>query len=148
MIKKLNLQDQELTIETRKVFQASYAIEAEILKAVDFPPLKRTLMEYSETETDFYGYYTQHTLSAVVEIKIDDDSIHIQSLVVDPQFFRLGIAGKLLDYVFAHFTTDVFTVETGLDNLPAVRLYKKFGFVESKQYDTDHGIRKIRFEKF
>jgi ribosomal protein S18 acetylase RimI-like enzyme len=38
------------------------------------------------------------------------------------------------------------TVETGLDNKPAIALYESFGFKEVKQYDTDHGIRKIRFE--
>jgi len=36
-----------------------------------------------------------------------------------------------------------FTVETGCDNLPAINLYLKFGFIETEKYETDHGIRKI-----
>ncbi|MEJ2584117.1 MAG: hypothetical protein P8Z38_03455 [Robiginitalea sp.] len=38
-------------------------------------------------------------------------------------------------------------METGLDNGPATALYRKFGFREILQYDTDHGVRKVRFEK-
>ena len=38
-------------------------------------------------------------------------------------------------------------VETGVENEPAILLYKKFGFKEVKQWDTDHGIRKIRLER-
>lgn len=147
MIQKLNHKNQQLAVEIRDVFQASYAIEAEILEAIDFPPLKRTLSEYSNSETDFYGYYTNHILSAVVELKINNDSIHIQSLVVDPKFFRRAIASQLIQFVFENFNTPLLTVETGLNNTPAVLLYKKHGFIEVEQFDTSHGIRKIRFEK-
>ena len=38
-------------------------------------------------------------------------------------------------------------VETGFDNEPASLLYKSLGFKEVKQWDTEIGIRKIRFEK-
>jgi predicted GNAT family N-acyltransferase len=40
----------------------------------------------------------------------------------------------------------LFVVETGLANEPASKLYRKFGFTEVKIWDTDHGIRKIKFE--
>jgi len=38
-------------------------------------------------------------------------------------------------------------VETGLKNEPTTQLYLKLGFREVYQYDTDHGVRKVRFEK-
>ena len=38
-------------------------------------------------------------------------------------------------------------VETGVDNEPVIKLYKKLGFKEVKQWDTDFGIRKVLFEK-
>jgi len=44
------------------------------------------------------------------------------------------------------FSSKVFTVETGLENIPASKLYTSFHFKEVKQWDTDHGVRKIRFE--
>jgi hypothetical protein len=36
-------------------------------------------------------------------------------------------------------------VETGLANGPATALYQAFGFKVVRQWDTDHGVRKIRF---
>ena len=82
-----------------------------------------------------------------IEIKNNIEAIHIQSLVVDPYFFRQGIAQKLMKYVLEKYQTSLFTVETGVLNLPAIQLYTKLGFVETQQWDTDHGVRKVRFEK-
>jgi len=39
------------------------------------------------------------------------------------------------------------TVETGLKNVPAIRLYKKLGFEEVEQWDLPIGIRKVKFRK-
>jgi len=147
MIKLLNQKNLNLAKKIYHVFQRSYAIEAKILKALDFPPLKRTTEDFIQSDTQFYGCYSGQELAAVIELDINEESIHIQSLVVDPAFFRLGIAGKLIEFVFNNFETRYFTVETGVDNMPAVKLYEKYGFAEIKQYDTDHGIRKIRLEK-
>ncbi|MFK8011382.1 MAG: GNAT family N-acetyltransferase [Marinicellaceae bacterium] len=148
MIKKLNHQSLKEAEKIYQVFQASYAIEAKILKAVDFPPLKRTVSDLKKSETQFFGYLKDHNLAAVIEIDQMNQSVHIQSLVVDPKYFRLGIAKALMEFVLNNFITKKMTVETGLDNFPAVNLYKKMGFHETKQYDTNHGIRKIRLEKY
>jgi GNAT superfamily N-acetyltransferase len=147
MIKILNNQNPVVTVRMRQVFHASYAIEAEILQADNFPPLKRTLDEYRDTDTQFYGYLQKHDLAAVIEIRHLKSSIHIQSLVVDPYYFRQGIAAQLLDYVLHHNNTPLFTVETGLANIPAIKLYEKLGFKEVRQYLADPGIKKICLEK-
>jgi len=52
-----------------------------------------------------------------------------------------------MEYVIQTFNSNLFVVETGLDNGPATKLYKTFGFYEVKQWDTEHGIRKIKFER-
>lgn len=64
-----------------------------------------------------------------------------------PLFFRRGIAKTLLLFVFNKFNSDLFTVETGINNKPATELYKKLGFVEIKQWNTELGIKKVLFEK-
>ena len=61
--------------------------------------------------------------------------------------YLLKIARKLMEYVFNTFDSKLFVVETGLENEPATKLYKKFDFKEVKQWNTDHGIRKIKFER-
>jgi len=147
MIEKLKNSDLEIAKKMRLIFQASYKVEAKLLNATNFPPLKRPLENYTESNTEFYGYSTNKVLAAVVEIDTNNDYLLIRSLVVHPNFFRQGIAGKLLTFVFETFKSNLFVVETGLENGPATKLYEKFGFVEVHQWDTNHGIRKIKFEK-
>ena len=146
MIERLKNNDLEISKKIRSVFQLSYKVEAKILNATDFPPLKRSLENYVNSNTAFFGYLKNQKLAGVIEIEHNNNFTHINSLVVDPVFFRQGIARKLMEYVFNTFDSKLFVVETGLENEPATKLYKKFDFKEVKQWNTDHGIRKIKFE--
>ena len=56
MIEKLQNKNLEVAKNMRTVFQASYAIEAKLLNAIDFPPLKRSLQSYITSDNDFFGY--------------------------------------------------------------------------------------------
>ena len=147
MVIKINNKETKIAEEIRAIFQVSYAVEAEILKAVDFPPLKRTVSQFMDTNSEFYAYYLTRNIAGVIEIDNHQDITHIQSLVVDPKYFRKGIGRKLVQFILDTYKTKLFTVETGIDNQPAIKLYESFGFQELNQWDTNHGIRKIRFEK-
>ena len=147
MIKKLNNTDLKVAEKIRVVFQISYKIEAQLLNATDFPPLKRPLKSYIDCENDFYGYLKNNELAAVIEIHHTEKHTLIRSLVVAPSFFRQGIAGKFVQFVFDTYQAQLFLVETGAANGPAIALYQKYGFIEVMQWDTDHGIRKVKYEK-
>lgn len=147
MIERLKNNDLEIAKKIRSVFQLSYKVEANILNATDFPPLKRPLENYVNSNTAFFGYLKNEELAGVIEIEHNNNFIHIYSLVVDPGFLRQGIARKLMEYVINIFDSKLFVVETGLKNGPATKLYKKFDFKEVKQWNTYHGIRKIKFER-
>ena len=147
MIIKINNKETKTAEEIRAIFQVSYAVEAKILKAVDFPPLKRTVSQFVNSNSEFYAYYLTSNIAGIIEIDNNKDLTHIQSLVVDPKCFRKGIGRKLVQFTLDTYRSKLFTVETGIDNNPAIKLYKSFGFQEQEQWDTNHGIRKIRFEK-
>ena len=147
MIKKLNNSDVGVSKKIYAIFQASYKVEARLLNATDFPPLKRTYKEISNSSNDFFAYYLEDNIAGVIEIaKNSIKSIHIQSLVVYPRYFRKGVGKQLLKFLLDNYKSQIFTVETGEDNYPAINLYKSFNFKEQKYWDTTHGVRKVGFK--
>ena len=107
-----------------------------------------TLQDYTyDDQKNFYVYYINEEITGLIEVDNNNESIHIQSLVVYPKFFRQGIGKKLVHFVLKNYSSKIFTVETGLANKPAINLYNSCGFKEDKQFDTDHGVRKIRLIK-
>ena len=147
MIIKINNKENKIAEEIRAIFQVSYAVEAEMLKAVDFPPLKRTVAQFLNSNSEFYAYYLIENIVGVIEIENHKNLTHIQSLVVYPKYFRSGIGSKLVQFILNTYKSKIFTVETGIDNHPAIKLYKSLGFQEQAQWDTNHGVRKVRFKK-
>jgi len=146
MIKKLDHTNLAIATKMHIVFQESYAIEAKLLNAINFPPLQRPLQSYIESTTTFFGYHIKDEIVGIIEVSPKEKTTHINSLVVSPHFFRQGIGRNLIDYTLQNFSSKIFTVETGLENIPASKLYTSFHFKEVKQWDTDHGVRKIRFK--
>jgi ribosomal protein S18 acetylase RimI-like enzyme len=144
MVERLKNNDIETAINIREVFQLSYAIEAKILNAINFPPLQRPLEDYINSTNVFFGFFKNQELAGAIEIHHNDIATYIDSLVVNPKYFKQGIASKLLEFVFNTSDSEQFFVETGLKNKPAIQLYLKFGFKEIKQWDTDHGVRKMK----
>lgn len=147
MIKKIDHSVPSEAEQIHRVFQVSYAVEARLLNAKEFPPLKRPIEKFINTDTIFYGYYEINKLAAVIEVKVSSNRISIHSLVVDPAFFRRGIATRLLEFLFQEFETNLFTVETGAANEPAIALYERHGFKLVNQWMTEIGIEKVAFEK-
>lgn len=147
MIEKLNHKKVEIAEEIHHVFQAAYKIEAELLQVQpqDFPPLKRTVVNFQDSITNFYGFFIASELAAVIEIDKIENVTKICSLVVHPLYFRQGIAKKLLDFSVALFDSEIVVVETGLANKPAITLYEKFGFVFHGKYMTSIGVEKVKF---
>ncbi|NOU50481.1 GNAT family N-acetyltransferase [Pseudoalteromonas sp. JBTF-M23] len=143
MIAKLTHQNRDEAQRIYHVFQQSYKIEAQLIGTEHFPPLSRTTADISNSPSDFYGFFEQDTLAAVIEIEVAEQTLDIHSLTVDPQFFRKGIADKLMRYVLSEFATTQAIVETAAVNEPAIRLYRKHGFVITKRFTPSHGIEKV-----
>ena len=91
MIKLLQNNEPVIAKKIHEVFQLSYAVEAELLGVQDFPPLRRPRENYLNSSNDFYGFVQLDELAGVKEVENTDQYIDINSLVVKPEFFRLGI---------------------------------------------------------
>jgi len=146
MIRKIDHTSLEISNKIYLIFQSSYAVEAALLKSDDFPPLKRSIQAIQDSDTSFFGYYSNEQLCAVIELEVYKNHIHVRSLTVDPRYFRQGIGYRLLQFVIDEFHPHLTTVETGHANHPAVNFYLNFGFRKDKVFMTDVGIEKISFK--
>ena len=149
MILQLDNSSYTITREIHSVFQRSYKIEAELIGTLNFPPLLRTVTGIQNSQTLFYGFYDDTQLAGVIELESNDNQLEINSLVVDPEHFRKGIANRLMHFVLNDFASTApikpttIVVETAVVNEPAIRLYKKYDFVEFKRWTPEHGIEKL-----
>ncbi|MEM8893688.1 MAG: GNAT family N-acetyltransferase [Bacteroidota bacterium] len=143
-IKIIDHGEREAAEWIHRIFQRSYRVEAEILGATDFPPLKRTTQAIQKSSTTFLGLLSQGEMAAVAELNQEPHQLEIWSFVVDPDFFRSGIGSQLLDAIIEQYPKTQIMVETGSANKPAINLYEKKGFSIIEQWMTDFGIEKVR----
>jgi ribosomal protein S18 acetylase RimI-like enzyme len=77
-----------------------------------------------------------------------DTLIDICRLAVHPEFFRIGIADSLIDFVLnINSVTNKVIVSTGKENAPAVNLYLKKGFNKVRDIEISKGISITEFER-
>jgi len=143
MIIKLDNSNENVATQIFEVFQKSYKIEAELVGIENFPPLLRKKSAIQKSQTQFYGFIDKKQIAAVIELVIDNTQLEIWSLTVAPTDFRKGLASKLLSFAFNSFNCNKVMVETAVENTPAINLYKKHGFVETKRWKTKEGINKL-----
>jgi len=144
MIELLDHYSESVAIQIYDVFQLSYEVEASLVGVKDFPPLRRNASHIQSSSSQFLGQRIGVDLAAVVEFTQTGEELSIDSLVVHPQYFRRGLASQLLQSLLAKVHWQNANVETAAANNPALVLYKKFGFSESKRWKTADGIEKVR----
>ena len=130
--------------EVHRLFQRAYTVEAALLQVTDFPPLARTQADIESADSEFLGVHGGAGLIAVVELERAPGQVLIASLVVDPDFFRQGIARNFLGHVIAACECQSLVVETATANLPALKLYQAMGFALDSEHITGDGIRMAR----
>ncbi|WP_307253055.1 GNAT family N-acetyltransferase [Croceifilum oryzae] len=86
--------------------------------------------------------------SRSISFIIESNVVDIHRLVVSPFYFRQGIGAKLLSFLLTeHTRTTKYIVHTGAENIPAKKLYEKFGFREIDQIEVTQGLSLSRLEK-
>lgn len=148
MIEKLDLKDIETARRVLELQISSYKIEAEIIGFKEIPPLKDTIDSLSLCDEIFYGYHINDILAGIISFKIIDNVLDIHRVAIHPAFFRMGIAGKLINFIEGlESNINKVVVCTGKENLPAVNLYLKNGYKKKKHIEISNGIYLTEFEK-
>lgn len=90
----------------------------------------------------FKGYMGKMAIKEDLEEsrKLDDKTIYIDIIGVKKEFFRRGIASRLIDFCVKNNDYSEFTISVTNVNRAAINCYEKFGFQEYKR-------EKVRYAK-
>lgn len=148
MIRPLSLEDTNIALQVLSLQLASYMIEAELIGMKEIPPLQDSIQTLQQAKETFLGHWEDGVLNGAISYTREEDAAIVCRMMVHPEHFRKGIASRLLETVFMEEPdARVFKVSTGKENLPAVRLYTRHGFVEKREQEVAPGIFLTHFEK-
>jgi ribosomal protein S18 acetylase RimI-like enzyme len=135
VVQALTQKDLAVAAQIHALMMLAYAQEAALLKVKHFVPLERAVSEVQASSDFFLGAYVDAELLGVIGIGPDDEphQLCINSLVVHPKAQRQGIGRLLVAAALHRGAGAVFAVATAGLNLPALALYREFGFVAYRQ---------------
>ncbi|WP_461207421.1 ribosomal protein S18-alanine N-acetyltransferase [Clostridium sp. DL1XJH146] len=107
--------------------------------------------------TKYFAAFYDNILVGYIGLWLILDEAHITSVAVHPEFRRLKIGSKLIQKSIAttnKLNINSYTLEVRSKNMPAINLYKSFGFKEEglrkNYYKDDDAIimwKRTSFEK-
>lgn len=141
MIVKLNVHDKFEVRDMLNMQISAYKVEAEIIGYNGIPQLDDTVESLMASKETFNGYKYDGKLAGFISYELSGRELDICRLVVHPNYFRKGIASRLLDNVMIeNGKVDRFNVSTGSKNVPAIKLYERFGFTFYREVEVATGI--------
>ncbi len=145
---KLDHTTEQESEKIRKVFFDSYSVEAMLIGASEFPPLKRSAFDIGSAKSLFFGCTCNSFLAAVAEIENANSHLpNIAGFAVHPDYFRRGVGSFLLSNILDCLGDSNVTVSTASANVPATSLYKKYGFQITKNWSTKCRISMVNMER-
>lgn len=147
-IMKLDLQDDITLSELWSLQHKAYRLEAELIGFNEIPPLLETREMLAGSKEEFYGCFdgSGDLMGAAAVLEESPGKLTVTRMMVNPKYFRKGVAGALLEFIFGHYSRmEQFIVSTGKLNLPAVGLYTKHGFIPASVEEVAPGVELIEF---
>ena len=131
-IEVVDHKDPRVALQIHAVLMPAYAQEAALLRTSEFPPLERTVEDVQSEGGRYLGAIDGDVIVGALRYEPDEEpgQMLIGSLVVHPTHQRRGIASALITEVLRMQDGEVFAVSTGAGNVPAIGLYRRFGFKE------------------
>ncbi|SFL69495.1 Acetyltransferase (GNAT) family protein [Paenibacillus sp. 1_12] len=148
MIREIDLTDNKQALELLMLQQLSYRIEAQMIGFKEIPPLWDSPLSLKESGESFLGNYEEKRLTGAISMKQTAKELAICRMMVHPQYFRRGIASRLLEFVEGLAIPGLpIKVSTGTNNKPAFSLYKKHGYEPAQVLEVSPGITLTVFYK-
>lgn len=148
MIKPLDIKDLRTAQMVFQLQMAAYLVEAKITGYDKLPPLLETLEELYTCDEEFYGFFMGEELAGAISCEWDGETATICRMMVEPRFFRMGIAGNLLTELEKRVQkATMILVSTAANNYPAKKLYQKHNFQEIEQVEAPGGVLISCFQK-
>jgi len=148
VISPLDLSDRTLAERVLAIQHAAYAVEAELIGFAGIPPLQEDLAGLMASTEHWLGRYDGDVLVGAVAYEfLDDDTVEISRLIVDPSYARGGHGRALLDDLDEREPRRISLVSTGSANTPAVNLYKSRGYHEIARIEVAPGVEVTQFER-
>ncbi|WNF38228.1 GNAT family N-acetyltransferase [Bacillaceae bacterium IKA-2] len=126
--KKIDIRNRKIAEQVLNIQIPAYRVEAEIIDFFEIPPLKDTVASLQQCGETFFGFYLNEEMCGAISIKVEKNVIDIHRLIVNPNYFRKGIAKRLLDSIESMEGIETIKVTTGSKNTPAVNFYEGSGF--------------------
>ncbi len=153
-IEKIALSGNREVLELLSLQLAAYKVEADLIGFEEIPLLKDGIQSLRNAGETFLGYYKDEPkgriLAGAISYEWKGTVVTICRMMVHPDFFRQGIARALLGHVLTALPKQGatrFVVSTGSANIPAVGLYKSFGFIERNVRTIAPGVTLTVFER-
>lgn len=139
MIEPLELSDRPTATRILAIQRAAYTIEAALIGFDGIPVLAETLEDLMESASflEWIGIRSEGSIVAAMATRTERGVCDIDRLVVDPAWFRRGLARSLVSTLADRRTV---TVSTGAANLPGIELYESMGFQQESTETIPPGV--------
>lgn len=143
MIVLLSLQEPDIVEQLWRLQHAAYRLEAAAIGLKEYPPLGETFDSIRNSGERFYGAISGDgdLLGAIATAPANSSGcLEITRLMVHEEHLHQGIGASLLRHVLdIRPEITIFQVTAGALNVPAVSLYRKFGFAPGENVTSTTG---------
>ena len=125
--------------------RSAYTVESVLIGDDRIPPLHESLPELRTAALWWLGATSGERLVGAVAVRVEEDGLDVDRLVVAPDAHRRGVGSALVAAVLGRAAGRPTTVSTGRDNRPARRLYERLGFAPTGDVQVLPGLWVSRY---
>lgn len=144
MICEMDMNDEQAAEAVWYLQHAAFREEARRVGLPHVPPPTDTVESLRRSEERYIGYLSDGEWTGAVSYILNGKLLSIRRLMVHPDHFRQGIGSALIAHLLASVPHEQAEVYASERNEPAMRLYRKYGFVPVEQVPAAYGLSLLR----